>query len=211
MPAPAWLDADWPAPPGVRALTSLRGGDGVSAPPFDRLNFGLNCGDEPAAVLENRRRFGEWLALPSEPVWLKQVHGTGVLRVDGGPLPSPPPQAGEGRVGAPHATVILHDVGFGLEAGSKPEMLATVAMTDPDTPIICNGFKDETFLRLASLGVQALPLRAAAFLSHEVGGDPEEEGLGVTDLASGLIRRDAEIGLLDNVLGALDAKLAEAG
>ncbi len=83
MPAPAWLDADWPAPPGVRALTSLRGGDGVSAPPFDRLNFGLNCGDEPAAVLENRRRFAEWLALPSEPVWLKQVHGTGVLRVEG--------------------------------------------------------------------------------------------------------------------------------
>lgn len=61
------------------------------------------------------------------------------------------------------------------------------------------------------LGVQALSLRAAAFLSHEVGGDPEEEGLGVTDLASGLIRRDAEVGLLDNVLGALDAKLAEAG
>ncbi|WP_374605104.1 peptidoglycan editing factor PgeF [Arenimonas sp.] len=81
MPAPAWLDADWPAPPGVRALTSLRGGDGVSAPPFDRLNFGLNCGDDPAAVLENRRRFREWLALPSEPVWLKQVHGMGVLRV----------------------------------------------------------------------------------------------------------------------------------
>ncbi|GAB2670238.1 peptidoglycan editing factor PgeF [Arenimonas aestuarii] len=82
MPAPAWLDADWPAPPGVRALTSLRCGDGVSAPPFDRLNLGSNCGDEPAAVRENRRRFREWLALPSEPVWLKQVHGTGVLRVE---------------------------------------------------------------------------------------------------------------------------------
>ena len=32
--------------------------------------------------------------------------------------------------------------GFGLEAGSKPELLAVVAMTDDDTPIICNGFKD---------------------------------------------------------------------
>ena len=95
MPAPAWLDADWPAPPGVRALTSLRGGDGVSAPPFDRLNFGLNCGDDPDAVVENRRRFKEWLALPSEPVWLRQVHGTHVLRV-GSPHPNPPPRAGEG-------------------------------------------------------------------------------------------------------------------
>lgn len=96
MPAPAWLDADWPAPPGVRALTSLRGGDGVSAPPFDGLNFGLACGDDPEAVLENRRRFKEWLALPSEPVWLRQVHGTDVLRVGGGPHPNPPPRAGEG-------------------------------------------------------------------------------------------------------------------
>jgi len=41
--------------------------------------------------------------------------------------------------------------GFGLEAGSKPEMLATVAMTDADTPIICNGFKDAEFIEMAML------------------------------------------------------------
>lgn len=80
MPAPAWLEADWPAPPGVRAVTSLRGGEGVSAPPFDRLNLGLNCGDDPAAVAENRRRLAAWLRLPSEPRWLRQVHGRTVVR-----------------------------------------------------------------------------------------------------------------------------------
>src|SRR6188472_2522160 len=32
--------------------------------------------------------------------------------------------------------------GFGLEAGSKPELLAVSAMATNDTPIICNGFKD---------------------------------------------------------------------
>jgi arginine decarboxylase len=41
--------------------------------------------------------------------------------------------------------------GFGLEAGSKPEMLAVVAMTDADTPIICNGFKDAEFIEMAML------------------------------------------------------------
>ena len=41
--------------------------------------------------------------------------------------------------------------GFGLEAGSKPEMLATVAMTDAETPIICNGFKDAEFIEMAML------------------------------------------------------------
>src|SRR2546421_1959278 len=41
--------------------------------------------------------------------------------------------------------------GFGLEAGSKPEMLAVVAMTDAETPIICNGFKDAEFIETAML------------------------------------------------------------
>jgi arginine decarboxylase len=41
---------------------------------------------------------------------------------------------------------------FGLEAGSKPELLAVVAMADNDTPIICNGFKDAEFIETAMLG-----------------------------------------------------------
>jgi arginine decarboxylase len=41
--------------------------------------------------------------------------------------------------------------GFGLEAGSKPELLAVVAITDADTPIICNGFKDAEFIEMAML------------------------------------------------------------
>ncbi|QDV24585.1 biosynthetic arginine decarboxylase [Aureliella helgolandensis] len=39
--------------------------------------------------------------------------------------------------------------GFGVEAGSKPELMAVIAMTDPNMPIICNGFKDEEFIRMA--------------------------------------------------------------
>src|SRR5215204_4283998 len=41
---------------------------------------------------------------------------------------------------------------FGLEAGSKPELLAVVAMADNTTPIICNGFKDAEFIETAMLG-----------------------------------------------------------
>lgn len=52
--------------------------------------------------------------------------------------------------------------GFGLEAGSKPELLAVVAMTDPTTPIICNGFKDDEFIEMAMLaqkiGRQVIPV-----------------------------------------------------
>jgi arginine decarboxylase len=41
---------------------------------------------------------------------------------------------------------------FGLEAGSKPELLAVLAMTNgSDTPIICNGFKDDEFIKMTVL------------------------------------------------------------
>jgi arginine decarboxylase len=40
---------------------------------------------------------------------------------------------------------------FGLEAGSKPELLAVVAMASNETPIICNGFKDAEFIEMAML------------------------------------------------------------
>jgi arginine decarboxylase len=42
--------------------------------------------------------------------------------------------------------------GFGLEAGSKPELLAAMALvTDPDTLVICNGFKDQQFIEAVIL------------------------------------------------------------
>ena len=77
------LAADWPAPPGVRALTTLRGPAGDSQPPFDRFSFGLRNGDDPAAVAGNREMLERGLDLPSAPRWLRQVHGTRVLRFDG--------------------------------------------------------------------------------------------------------------------------------
>jgi arginine decarboxylase len=43
------------------------------------------------------------------------------------------------------------EFGFGVEAGSKPELLAVVAMTEPQMPIICNGFKDDDFIHMALL------------------------------------------------------------
>src|SRR6188474_320859 len=43
---------------------------------------------------------------------------------------------------------------FGLEAGSKPELLAVVAIADNTTPIICNGFKDAEYIETAMLGHQ---------------------------------------------------------
>src|SRR2546426_7355032 len=44
---------------------------------------------------------------------------------------------------------------FGLEVGSKPELFAGLALqAEPDSLIICNGYKDSTFIRMALMGIK---------------------------------------------------------
>lgn len=52
---------------------------------------------------------------------------------------------------------------FGLEAGSKPELLAVLALTNGlETPIICNGFKDDEYIKMTvlarKLGKHVIPV-----------------------------------------------------
>ncbi len=42
----------------------------------------------------------------------------------------------------------------GLEAGSKPELLAVLACSRPDSIVVCNGYKDREYVRLALIGRQ---------------------------------------------------------
>ncbi len=44
------------------------------------------------------------------------------------------------------------NAGFGLEAGSKPELMAVLAMARPGSLVICNGYKDREYIRLALVG-----------------------------------------------------------
>ncbi|MCL2919845.1 peptidoglycan editing factor PgeF [Shewanella litorisediminis] len=77
------LRPHWPLPPGVKLAFTDREG-GVSEPPYDGLNLGLHVGDDAGRVELNRRELVAALALPCEPLWLEQVHGTEVyLAVDG--------------------------------------------------------------------------------------------------------------------------------
>ncbi|WP_439587547.1 peptidoglycan editing factor PgeF [Hydrogenophaga sp.] len=70
---------DWPAPPGVRSVCTIRSG-GVSVAPFDSFNLGDHVRDEPLAVVANRERLAAFTA-PARPVFLQQVHGTRVVRL----------------------------------------------------------------------------------------------------------------------------------
>jgi polyphenol oxidase len=70
---------NWPAPPNIRALQTTRIG-GFSRPPYDSLNLGSHVADSPLDVARNRMLLNT--LMPSEPVWLEQVHGIVVANAD---------------------------------------------------------------------------------------------------------------------------------
>ena len=75
-PHPDWIVPDWPAARRVRALITTRAG-GTSSGNFASLNLSERVGDDPQCVARNRAILRE--CLPAEPMWMRQVHGTGVI------------------------------------------------------------------------------------------------------------------------------------
>ncbi|WP_054018769.1 peptidoglycan editing factor PgeF [Piscinibacter sakaiensis] len=59
-------------------MTSRDGAGGT--PPFAGFNLGPGSGDDPARVAAHRARLAA--VLPARPVWLRQVHGAAVVRLD---------------------------------------------------------------------------------------------------------------------------------
>ncbi|MEO5713581.1 MAG: biosynthetic arginine decarboxylase [Luteolibacter sp.] len=75
---------------------------------------------------------------------------------------------------------------YGLEAGSKPELIAALAhMHDPEAYLICNGYKDEEFIDLA-LQSQKMGLRIMLVLEM-----PSELDL--------ILERSRKLGILPNL------------
>lgn len=70
---------DWPAPSHVKAIQTTRLG-GISVGVYASLNLGLHVKDNPIHVEQNRQKLASML--PSEPVWLNQVHGIHVVNAD---------------------------------------------------------------------------------------------------------------------------------
>jgi YfiH family protein len=67
---------DWPAPANIKTMQTTRAG-GISLAPYDTLNLGSHVKDNPLHVAHNRQLLSQFL--PSEPVWLNQVHGIHVV------------------------------------------------------------------------------------------------------------------------------------
>ena len=68
-----WIRPEWSTSPKVHSLISTRLG-GVSEPPYDSLNLGSHVGDIPERVAKNRSLVNS--NVPSDPIWLQQIHST---------------------------------------------------------------------------------------------------------------------------------------
>jgi len=73
---PSFIAPNWPAPANVKALQTTRAG-GYSQAPYASLNLGAHVNDNPITVAQNRQLLNPYL--PSEPVWVNQVHGVDVI------------------------------------------------------------------------------------------------------------------------------------
>lgn len=71
-----FIQPNWPAPANVKALQTTRHG-GLSVAPFNTLNFGDHVNDNALHVVQNRQLLSSFV--PTEPVWLNQVHGVRVI------------------------------------------------------------------------------------------------------------------------------------
>lgn len=162
----AWIVPDWPAPPNVRAFITTRAG-GVSVGPYASMNPADHVGDDPAAVAANRTLLQA--RLPNAPVWLKQVHGAGVHRID--TLDTrPPPEADASVSSLPGAvcTVLTADclpVLFCDESGS------VVAAAHAGWRGLCAGVLERT---VAAMAVP--PGEIMAYLGPAIGPDAFEVG-----------------------------------
>lgn len=76
-----WTKPDWPVTANIHAVTTFRSG-GVSQGLYDSFNLALHVNDRADDVLNNRHILSHGLSLPSEPVWMQQVHGTRVIKAD---------------------------------------------------------------------------------------------------------------------------------
>ncbi len=71
----------------VAILTNRRGG--FSRSPYDSMNLATHVGDDPHAVARNRELLIEEANLPSEPLWLEQIHSDRIV-YNYGPSGNPP-------------------------------------------------------------------------------------------------------------------------
>lgn len=80
------LIPNWPAPKHIKAFSTTRL-NGFSQNPYDSFNLAYSVGDDHEKVSQNREHLKKILNLPSDPLWLSQIHSTVIYKVDQESMP----------------------------------------------------------------------------------------------------------------------------
>ncbi|MBS0359148.1 MAG: peptidoglycan editing factor PgeF [Proteobacteria bacterium] len=72
------IQPNWPLPKNIFAASTTRRG-GFSTGIYESLNLGDHVDDDPKIVQANREKLKTFLKLPSDPLWMNQVHGNRVI------------------------------------------------------------------------------------------------------------------------------------
>ena len=76
-----WIEPDWPVARKIHAASTFRSG-GTSRGCFSSLNLAAHVNDNSINVQKNRQIIAKLLDLPSDPVWLQQVHSNRVININ---------------------------------------------------------------------------------------------------------------------------------
>jgi len=99
--------------------------------------------------------------------------------------------------------IATRDVSIGLEAGSKPELMAVLALAPRGATIVCNGYKDREFIHLALIG-QKLGHRVFIVIEKE-----SEVELVIEEAAA--LQVEPNIGLRVRLSSLASSKWADTG
>lgn len=221
MPAASapWLVPDWPGlPAGVGVLQTTRLG-GVSTAPYDDgagqggLNLGTHVGDDPQQVARNRALLRA--ALPAEPAWLNQVHGTQVVDVAtlvqcAGDAAALPPQADASISTTPGKVCII------MTADCLPVLFCDAAGTTVGAAHagwrgLADGVLEQTLAAMRERGAEAI----TAWMGPAIGAQRFEVGAEVRAIflqqaqADGNAAVTATDAAFQPILGKTDKYLAD--
>jgi YfiH family protein len=176
-----WLQPDWPAPARVRAASTSRLG-GLSQGPYASLNLATHVGDDPQSVADNRALLQQALSLPSQPLWLEQVHGCEVACLEMPPREFLPIQADASYSNHPGAVCAV------MTADCLPLLLcdrngSEVAAVHAGWRGLCDGVIEAAVARFS-----APPEELLAWLGPAIGPQAFEVG---AEVREAFVRRDA--------------------
>ena len=164
---------DWPLPSGIEAWQTCRG---TGPMPYGGFNLGQHVGDDPSAVAFNRNQLLK--VVPTQPLWLNQVHGTRVLEL--------PMREGGGSIEADAVMTTAPDVVCAvMTADCLPVLLAdkagrVVGAAHAGWRGLAAGVL-EALIHKMTASVNALPQDLVAWLGPAIGPTAFEVGNDVRD------------------------------